>query len=112
MDIKKVAQPPAPLTPEQQQALARLRQAAQGLEGVFVGMLMREMRKTAPDASIFGKTSASEQAFSQMLDQQRADQIAKSGSFGMARMIESELQASVLADARQEAKGKRVEGEF
>jgi len=114
MDIKNIGgaatgQSPSP---EQQQALSRLHDAAKAFEGVFVGMLMREMRKTAPNDGIFGPQSASEQAFSEMLDQQRANQIAQSGSLGIARIIERELRSVVLADAPREAKSKRVEGEF
>ncbi|TAM59500.1 hypothetical protein EPN52_07860 [bacterium] len=112
MDIKATGQPSQALTTEQQQALSRLHAAAKAFEGVFVGMLMREMRKTAPTDGIFGKASASEQTFSEMLDQQRADQIASSGSLGIARIVERELRGAVLSNAPAEAKAKRVEGEF
>ena len=112
MDIKGIGQPAKALTPEQQQALSRLHEAAKAFEGVFMGMLMREMRKTAPSDGIFGRASASEQTFSEMLDQQRADQIADSGSLGVARIIERELRSAVLSDASAEAKSKRVEREF
>ncbi|MDE2573668.1 MAG: rod-binding protein [bacterium] len=112
MDIKNVAQQGKQLTPEQQQALARLHDAATKFEGVFVGMLLQEMRKTAPTTGIFGQESASEQTFSEMLDQQRATQIANSGSLGVARILEQQLRQTVLADAPAEAKSRRVEGEF
>lgn len=112
MDIEHVARQGKQPTPTQQQALSRLHEAAKAFEGVFVGMLMREMRKTAPTDGIFGQASASEQTFSEMLDQQRATQIADSGSLGVARIIERQLQDAVLGDASREAGSRRVEGDI
>ena len=39
-----------------------------------------------------------------MLDQQRADSMAQSGSLGIARMMEQQLRAAVLSGAKHEAK--------
>ena len=91
------------LTPEQQKALDRLHQAATQLEGVFLNMLFSEMRKTVPQDSIFGKNSQTEETFQGMLDEQRADAMAKSGSFGIARVLENQLRDSVLSDSKREA---------
>jgi flagellar protein FlgJ len=92
------------LTPDQQSALKRLHQAATQLEGVFLNMLFTAMRDTVPKESVFGKQSATEDTFSGMLDSQRADQMAQSGSFGIAKVLEQQLRSSVLADASHEAK--------
>lgn len=89
----------APLTAAQQAALSKLHTAAQQLEGIFVDMLFKEMRAAEPDTSIFGKVTESEKTWNEMLDQARADQLAKSGSLGIAKMIESQLRNSVLASA-------------
>jgi flagellar protein FlgJ len=86
----------APLTADQQAALKRLHVAAQQLEGVFVQMLFKEMRNTAPKVSLTGKVSESEKTFNEMLDQARADKLAQSGSIGLAKIIESQLRDSVL----------------
>lgn len=91
------------LTTEQQAALKRLHQAASQLEGVFLNMLFSEMRKTVPQDSIFGKNSQTEDVFQGMLDQQRADAMAQSGSFGIARVLENQLRDSVLSDAKRES---------
>lgn len=92
------------LTPQQKQALSRLHSAATQLEGVFLDMLFSAMRDTVPKESIFGKQSAAEDTFQQMLDEQRSQAVAKSGSFGIAKVLEQQLRASVLSDASRESK--------
>lgn len=91
------------LSGDQQAALKRLHQAATQLEGVFLNMLFSEMRKTVPQDSIFGKNSQTEDVFQGMLDQQRADAMAQSGSFGIARVLENQLRETVLSDANRES---------
>ncbi len=87
----------APLTNEQQQALKKLHQAAQQMESLFVDMLFKQMRKSAPPVSLTGKTSNAEQTFGEMLDEKRADELAKTGSLGIGKILEQQLRASVLA---------------
>jgi Rod binding domain-containing protein len=88
----------APLTADQQAALKKLHDAATQLEGVFAGMLFKEMHKTVPDdGGVFGKRSNAEQMWQDMLDEKQADAMAKTGSFGIAKMVERQLRAQVLA---------------
>ncbi len=87
-----------PLTNQQQQALVKLHQAGQQMESLFVDMLFKEMRKSAPPTSLTGKTSNAEETFAGMLDEKRAEEMAKSGSLGIGKMLEQELRPSVLAD--------------
>jgi Rod binding domain-containing protein len=87
----------APLTPEQTAALKKLHDAATQLEGVFVGMLFKEMHEGESKSDIFGQKSNAEDTWNDMLDEKRADAIAKTGQFGIAKMVESQLRASVLA---------------
>lgn len=99
-------------TPEQQEALKRLHQAATQLEGVFLQMMMGAMRDTVPKDSIFGQESASETTWQEMLDNQRTQGIAQQGSFGIARILEEQLKSQVLGDAQHEARvqvDRRVE---
>ncbi len=86
----------APLTAGQQAALKKLHAAATQLEGVFVGMLFKEMHGTLPMDTIFGKASNADDTWQSMLDEKRADAIASTGSFGIAKMVESQLRAQVL----------------
>ena len=99
-DIAKVG---APLTPEQDAALKRLHQATTQLEGVFLQMVMHEMSKSVPKDSILGKQSSAEQTFSGMLDDERAKAIAHTGALGIAKVLDQQLRASVLADAAHES---------
>ncbi len=93
-------------TPAQQQALQHLHTAATQLEGVFMDMLFSAMRETVPQQSIFGKESSAEQTFQTMLDEQRSQQMAQTGSIGIAKVLEEQLKQSVLADAGREAKSQ------
>lgn len=92
------------LTAAQQQALQKLHSAATQLEGVFLDMLFSAMRDTVPKQGIFGDQSMAEDTFQQMLDEQRAQSVAQSGSFGIAKVLEQQLRASVLSDAARESK--------
>ena len=99
MALDKLAAPAAqPLTNEQQQALQKLHQAAQQMESLFVDMLFKEMRKSAPPMSLTGKTSNAEATFSDMLDEKRAESLATTGSLGIGKILEQQLRASVLAE--------------
>jgi Rod binding domain-containing protein len=89
----------APLSNEQQAALKKLHDAATQLEGVFVGMLFKEMHADEPQSDIFGNTSNADKTWQDMLDEKRADAIAKTGSFGIAKMVENQLRASVVGSA-------------
>jgi Rod binding domain-containing protein len=93
-----------PLTPDQTAALANLHKVATQFEGLFVGMLLHEMHKDQPDDTIFGKRSPGEKIFSDMLDDQRAQSMASTGYFGIAKEIETQMRSAVLANAGNEAK--------
>ena len=100
MDPLKPLPASTPLTAEQTAALKKLHDAATQLEGVFVGMLFKEMQSTVPtDDGIFGKESNAEGIWKDMLSTEQANQAAKTGSFGIAKMVEDQLRASVLADS-------------
>jgi Rod binding domain-containing protein len=92
-----------PLTPEQQQALQKLHEAATQFEGVFMQMVMSAMQDTVPKDSIFGQESDAEQTWSEMLNNERAQAIAKQGGLGIGKALEAQLRSQVLADAKQEA---------
>lgn len=98
------AQPAHQLTAAQKKALDRLHAAATQLEGVFLDMLFTAMRSTVSKETIFGKESNTEETFQTMLDEQRSQAVAGSGSFGIARVLEEQLRQSVLSDASRESK--------
>ena len=100
MSFDRIGGPGAgqPLSDEQKQALTKLHQAAQQMESLFVDMLFKEMRKSAPQISLTGRTSNAEQTFGDMLDEKRAEELSKTGSLGIGNVLEQQLRASVLAD--------------
>ncbi|MGA3037512.1 MAG: rod-binding protein [Vulcanimicrobiaceae bacterium] len=99
-----------PLTPDQTAALANLHKVATQFEGLFVGMLLHQMDKDQPDDTIFGKRSPGEKIFSDMLDDQRAQSMASTGYFGIAKEIEGQMRSAVLANAGNEAKSSTKAG--
>jgi len=101
-DIKPVAAPPE-LSATQKEALKRLHAAAQQFESVFVDMLFKQMRAAAPPTSITGKVSSSEKMFTEMLDQKNSERLAETGSFGIGKILEQQLKASVLANPQSAA---------
>jgi flagellar protein FlgJ len=110
MELEKLGAPAAPLTNEQQQALGKLHAAAQQMEALFVDLLFKEMRKSAPHASLTGKTSNAEATFSDMLDEKRAEELAKSGSLGIGAILERQLRASVVAEPAPGPAARQPEG--
>jgi flagellar protein FlgJ len=103
--VKAAVKPP--LTAEQQTALTHLHVVAQQFESLFVNMLFKSMREASPQTSITGgKLSSAEETFTQMLDEKRAEALSKTGSFGIAKLLESQLRESVLANPAQAAKSR------
>ncbi len=86
----------APLTADQKAALQKLHDAAQQMESLFVNMLFQEMRKTSPETSLTGPPSQAETTFRDMLDEKRAEELSKTGSLGIGKLLEEQLRASVL----------------
>ena len=91
------------LTADQQKALSKLHEASQQFESLFVDMLFKEMRKTAPQVSLTGKPSSAEQMFGEMLDEKRAEELAKSDSLGIGKIVEQQLRSAVLGEAKSAA---------
>jgi Rod binding domain-containing protein len=73
-------------------------------------MLLHEMHKDQPDDTLFGKRSAGEKIFSDMLDDQRAQSMASTGYFGIAKEIETQMRSAVLANAANESKSSTKGG--
>ena len=96
-----------PLTAEQKAALKNLHATAQQFESLFVNMLFKSMRAASPQTSITGgELSPAETTFTEMLDEKRAESIAQTGAFGIGKVLEDQLKASVLANPAQAAKAR------
>jgi Rod binding domain-containing protein len=103
--VTKAAKPE--LSAEQQTALKKLHTVAQQFESLFVNMLFKSMRAASPQTSITGgKMSPAETTFTEMLDEKRSEAMAQTGSFGIAKVLEDQLRASVLANPTQAANAR------
>ncbi len=80
--------------PARLDALQR-RQALEEFERVFLYQLLRQMRKTVPESSLFGKSSQREY-FEEMMDDVLAGEMARSGQFGVAALLEEQLRVQEL----------------
>jgi flagellar protein FlgJ len=69
---------------------AALREAAEQFEGLFIQQMLSEMRKTVPEDGLF--SSAQEGTFRDLADQQLAQDLAKSGDFGIAEALVRQLE--------------------
>ncbi|GMU92050.1 MAG: hypothetical protein AMXMBFR4_11080 [Candidatus Hydrogenedentota bacterium] len=69
---------------------AREQTAFKELERVFVYMLLEEMSKSVPKGGLFGNGPESKY-FGEMLNDAFAGEVAKSGQFGIARMMEAQF---------------------
>ena len=70
---------------------AALREAAEQFEGLFIQQMLAAMRKTVPEDGLFG--SSEEGTFRALADQQLAQDLAKSGDFGIANALVRQLGA-------------------
>jgi peptidoglycan hydrolase FlgJ len=99
----KAAAATAALTPQQQEALKKLHQAATQFEGVFMQMVMSAMRETVPTDSIFGTDDASGQTWQSMLDDEYSQGMARNGGVGLAAQLERQMRSAVLSNAAHES---------
>lgn len=65
---------------------AKLQDACQQFEKMFLTQMMKQMRKAGPKGGMFGKAAGSDQ-FADMLDQERAKQWSQNGGVGLAQMM-------------------------
>jgi Rod binding domain-containing protein len=75
-------------------------EAATAVEGIFVSMLVSEMKKTLDGGGFFGDAPGSA-VFDGMFDRMMGEELAKKGGFGLAAFVSDTLKAQ--AGARQAA---------
>lgn len=69
---------------------AQVKKVAGEFEAMFVGMMLKSMRGTVGEDKLTGG-GRGEETFRSLLDQEYANEAAKSGSIGLARMLEKEM---------------------
>jgi len=73
---------------------AKLRDAANDFEAIFINQMLKTMRKTSFESDLLPK-SEGEKVFQSLLDEQYAQISAKSGSLGLGEMIYQQLKPKV-----------------
>ena len=73
----------------------RLKEACQGFEAIFFHQMLKSMRKATMDGGFIKKSNA-EKIFTDMLDQEYADTLARNMSGGLADMLFEQLKASLI----------------
>ena len=73
---------------------AKLREASNEFEAIFIQQMLKTMRKTSLESD-FIKKSEGEKIFRSMLDEQYAILSAKSGRLGLGEMIYQQLKSNL-----------------
>lgn len=69
----------------------RLKQSCKDFEAIYIGLMLKSMRSTVPEDSLFG-TSNQKEIFQSMFDQEIAKNIANSDKpFGLGEMMYRKL---------------------
>ncbi len=74
---------------------AKLKEAAQGFEAIFVTKLLNQMNSSSMNEGGFLGKSSSEKTFKGMLFQEIGKEVAKTSSFGIADAIYNQMKDSV-----------------
>lgn len=77
--IASLTTPSSSSTGQSQGTAARLKQVCQQFEGQFMALMLQEMRKTIPKDPLLGDDGHTEEIFTQMMDEQVAQEMAKHG---------------------------------
>jgi flagellar protein FlgJ len=81
---RAAALPPAPAGD------ARLRRACEDFEGLFAGLLLRQMRRTVPRDGLFGEGAAMRE-YHELFDMTLAEHIGRAGGLGIAKAMYAQL---------------------
>lgn len=84
------------MTQEQMKAQKdkELKEACAAFEGMFMDMMMKTMRKATMESSLIKKSNG-EKIFTEMLDQQYVDILAKRGDSGLGNMLYEHLKSTM-----------------
>src|SRR3954469_24928462 len=77
---------------------ARVTKATQDFEAVFIGMMLKQMRKSmAGDNALFGKSSESN-IYQDMMDDSLAQQMSRTGTFGIGKAMIKSMESRLPKD--------------
>ncbi|MGD0565893.1 MAG: rod-binding protein [Candidatus Goldiibacteriota bacterium] len=70
--------------------LAQIKKVSQEFESIFLGYMLKQMRKTVPDDQLTGNSSAKD-IFYDMHDDEVSKNLSKAGGIGIAAMVYKQL---------------------
>ena len=73
---------------EERQAI---KDAAETFESYFIQIMLREMRRTIPDGDGIIPRGQAERIFTEMLDEELSNEMARSGGIGLSQVIVQQL---------------------
>ncbi len=88
---------PAQETPQQ----ARLKKATQEFEAVFIGMMLKQMRKSMTGGNALFGNSHEAKLYQDMMDDATASQMSRTGSFGLARVLYKTLERTLATEEKE-----------
>ena len=75
---------------------AKLREACQGFEAMFLGIMLKQMRDTVPKDELFGESNERD-ILESMRDEAMVQDLAKSGGIGLGDMLYEQLKLEQAA---------------
>ena len=81
---------------------AKAADAAQGFEAMLLTQLIKGLRKTVPESP---DATAAGQMYQELFDEQLAQEVARNGGIGIARILESYLDRTGATAGKQIAPG-------
>ncbi len=80
--------------------MKQIAKVSRDFESIFLGYMLKQMRKTIPPDPLFGNSQAKE-IFHEMYDDETAKELAKAGGIGLAAVLTKQL--SIYAPEKQAA---------
>jgi flagellar protein FlgJ len=80
------------------QQRAKLKQATQDFEAIFLGMMLKQMRQSMTGSNALFGNSSEAKLYQEMLDEVTAKQMSQTGAFGLGNVLYKKLESILPAD--------------
>ena len=109
MDVSSTTVNPASAADATLTGADKLRKASKQLEGVFYGMMLKEMRKTVPADGLLPDDSHQQEIFQEMMDDHVAQNMAdQSGDSGLGAQLYKQLSGVKVYAAQKSMPGLQI----
>jgi Rod binding domain-containing protein len=90
IDVEKLKRAPG----SEESKIEKLKEACEGFEAIFMGKLLKDMRKTVPENEFLH--SKEEKMYLSMFDSEIAKKLASAGGMGIGNMLFTHLKSSLM----------------